>query len=209
MAGVAGRRAHLAACPIWERRRARAPHLDPILRTRLGRCQIRAPKTSPFCVVLLALIGRPQWFSDCVFFAVSRSTAASPVLSSSSSSSFCVCLDQENQTSRTTPRLLQPRPLICRVPDPNSLLPCCFLTFLPLVPRRPSRYPPRHSDPSRRVAARDSLETTTPPTDCCFQRSKYITTRWVNHGEHIFPPPLGTRLLRFPPPHPFRRGHGR
>lgn len=62
-----------------------------------------APKASPFCVVLLALIGRPGWFSDCVFLAVSRSTASPPVLFSSPSF--------DHETS----------------PSHNPLLVCCSL----------------------------------------------------------------------------------
>lgn len=118
----------------------------------LGSDSPNPQKVSPFCVVLLALIGRPRRFSDCVFSAVSRSTAASPVL-------FSLPPPQLQSASVRLPRSRKPTHppiccsldvLICRVPGPNTqpatFTSTCFL--LPPPPPPPSfEIPTRHSDP--------------------------------------------------------------
>lgn len=120
------------------------------------------------------------WFSDCVFLPYPdprrrrRSCSRFPRSSFSLCLCFCFCLDQEPHSctrthTHTHPRLLQPSwtfdllrawskqpALFCFCSSPSSSTPPSF------------EIPTRHSDPSRRVAARDSLETTTPPTDSRF-----------------------------------------
>lgn len=73
-----------------------------------------------------------------------------------------------------------------RQPASFFLLPSPFSISNPPPPPRSFEIPTRHFGPSRRVADRDSLPTTTSPDtdDSCSQISNHTTPRWVNHGQH-------------------------
>lgn len=177
------RRGSPPACPNWEKQKV-GPTLGRISEPGWP-APLRAPPNVPFCVVLLALIGRPGDHGLVFrlrFLAVSRSAAASPVLcvlvpsfSFGLCLCICFCLDQE-------PASCIAPPVCCSLDFDLLLLPACFCSTPPPAPPPSFEIPTRHPDPSRRVAARDSLETTRPPPDSRFQTSKFITPRWVNHG---------------------------
>lgn len=190
--GILGQRGSMAgwqpAFPIRET----PPHLDPILRAQLAR-PAPSPQIVPFCVVLLALIGRPRWFSDCVFFCRIQIHGGVAGLDLVPSFCFCFCLERDpaslSHTHIHAPPSAAALILICCVPGrPNSLLASVSSTPPPSSPPPSFEIPTRHHDPQRRVAARDSLETATPPTESRSQTFKCTTARWVNHGQHEHPP---------------------
>lgn len=163
-----------------------------MLRTLLA--PLRAPKKSPpFCVVLLALIGRPRAGFQIAFschIQIHGGVAGLVLISSVSSYSlcFCFCLDQEppshtptHARARTPVCCSLARLLICCVPGPNSLL--SFVS--PSPPPHPavsSRYP--HVIPIRHAASLLATASRRPrhrPTPAS-RPSSATTTRWVNHG---------------------------
>lgn len=162
------------------------PHTGPNLRTQLA----RSPPSPPKCPLLCCFAGvdwatrRPRPGFQIAFsrrIQIHGGVAGLVLLVPSFSFSFglflciCFCLDQE-------PASCIAPPVCCSLDFDLLLLPACSAQPLLLPPPPSFEIPTRHSDPSRRVAARDSLDTTRPPPDPRSQTFKCITTRWVNHG---------------------------